>query len=117
MQIKQCFVWAAVLCVGVVQAAENEQPYKSLVDNSPFLTPAFKARLGKHDTTSLKFIGYTQIGSVWHFALIDKKSGKTLWLKTDEEYEGIKIESFDEDAQSIHLMVADIAYDLTLAKE
>jgi hypothetical protein len=105
------------MCVGFSFADETEQPYKSLTDNSPFLTPAFKARLGKHDTSSLKFIGYTQIGTVWHFALIDKKSGKMHWSKIGEEVEGIKIESFDKETQSIHLTLADIPYDLTLAKE
>lgn len=117
MRNKWHLLWLIPVCVGYVQAEEKETPYKSLIDNSPFLTPAFRARLVKHDTTSLKFIGYTKIGSVWHFALIDKKSGKTHWVKIGEEYDGIKIESFDEPAQSIHLTVADIAHDLTLVKE
>ncbi|MDF7808158.1 hypothetical protein P4E94_11960 [Pontiellaceae bacterium B12219] len=117
MKNKSGFILIVLLCVGFAVAGEKEQPYKSLIDNSPFLTPAFKARLGKHDTSSLKFIGYTQIGTVWHFALIDKKSGKMHWAKIGEDYEGIKIESFDEKTRSIHLTVADIPYDLTLAKE
>ncbi|MDF7799167.1 hypothetical protein P4C99_06805 [Pontiellaceae bacterium B1224] len=117
MRNKSCFIWLLALSAGLGFADEKEQPYKSLIDNSPFLTPAFRARLVKHDSTSLKFIGYTQIGTIWHFALIDKKSGKTLWVKIGEEYDGIKIESFDEVAKSIHLTIADIAYDLTLVKE
>lgn len=117
MRNKQHILWLIALCAGLAVAEEKETPYKSLIDNSPFLTPAFKARLVKHDTTSLKFIGYTKIGPVWHFALIDKKSGKTHWIKIGEEYDAIIIESFDETAQVIHLRVADIAHDLTLVKE
>lgn len=117
MQNKYNLLWLALLFAGVALAQEKEAPYRSLVENSPFLTPAFRARLVKHDTTSLKLIGYTRIGRVWYFALIDKKSGKTHWIKIGEDYEGIKIESFDESAQKIRLTVADISYELTLVKE
>ena len=55
--------WAAaalLLLVSGGMAAETNS-YQSLVDNSPFLTPAFKARLGQQDTVALGFIGYTTV--------------------------------------------------------
>lgn len=95
----------------------DDKTYQSLVDNSPFLSPAFKARLVKHDTTALSFIGYTKIAAEWHFALIDKKSGETYWLKLNTEQEGIKVERFDEKAQQVHISVGGFGHDLPLLKE
>ena len=117
MRNKPFFLGIILLAAASLSADEQEKPYRSLVENSPFLTPEFKARLGKHDTTSLIFIGYTRIGETWFFALLDKKSGKSHWLKINAEQDGIKIESFDEQEQRIHLSVAGIAHDLKLVKE
>ncbi|MEA2067560.1 MAG: hypothetical protein U9P12_00010 [Verrucomicrobiota bacterium] len=93
------------------------RPYQSLVDNSPFLTPAFRARLGERDTVALNFIGYTRIGEEWFFAVHNRKSGQALWLKMGVEQDGIKIEKFDEETQTIHLVVGGIGFDLVLEKE
>lgn len=119
--MKQRFLLTLVFCgfnflaVSAEDAKpQEEKPYQALVENSPFLTPAFRARLGKHDPTSLSFTGYTRIGGVWHFALIDRKSGQTYWLEMDKETNGIQIESFDEAAQRIHLAVGGIGTDLVL---
>jgi hypothetical protein len=108
---------AAVLLVALAKADEEPNPYQSLIDNSPFITPAFKARLGQRDAIAVGFIGYTRIGDQWHIALFDKKSGKALWLRLDEEQEGIKVERFDQAEQQIHLTVGGIGFDLKLEKE
>lgn len=107
---------ALLLLLAAEGMAAETNSYQTLVDNSPFLTPAFKARLGRHDTISLTFIGYTRIGDKWFFALLDRKSGNAYWLKADEEVDGIKIERFDEKEQSIHLTIGGIGSDLMLEK-
>ncbi|VGO14258.1 hypothetical protein PDESU_02817 [Pontiella desulfatans] len=107
----------AATLIASVAGAEKSSPYASLVENSPFLTPAFKARLGKRDTVSMMFAGYTKIGSEWHFALVEKKTGKSTWMKMNVEQDGIRIESFDEKTEQIHLTVGGLGMDLTLVKE
>ena len=116
---------AAALCAAALwppqaDAAKRKRkpnPYPSLVENSPFLTPAFKARLGRRDTVSMSFIGYTQIEGQWLFAVLERKGGKARWLKMEEEKEGIKIERFDEATQTLYLAVDGIGVELKLEKE
>lgn len=110
--------WVAavlLLLVSEGMAAETNS-CQTLIDNSPFLTPAFKARLGRNDAVALSFIGYTRIADAWFFAVLDRKSGNAYWLKIDEEVDGIKIERFDEKEQAIHLTIGGIAADLVLEK-
>ena len=76
-----------------------------------------KARLGKRDNVALMFVGYTKIGEAWHFAVVDRKSGKSTWMRMDVDYEGVMIEKFDEAAQTIHLTVGGLGVELTLVKE
>lgn len=115
--------WTMAGCVAVLlwlvpQGRPDEaNPYQSLIDNSPFMTPAFKARLGQRDTVAMSFVGYTRVGTEWFFALLSRKSGKALWLKLNEEEEGIKIEQFDEAARKLHITVGGIGFELMLEKE
>jgi hypothetical protein len=105
-----------ILPVGVSLAQEEEKPYRSLVENSPFLTPAFKARLGRHKSVSLnlKFTGYTKLEGTWYFALLDVKSGKNYWMQEKVEQDGILVESFQRAKEIVHLKVGDIAFELKL---
>jgi hypothetical protein len=100
----------------VVKGEETERPYKDLVDNSPFLTPAFKERLGRRQSVSLKlkFTGYTKVGNVWFFALRDVKSGKHYWLAKDVEEDGIKVVAFKPAKELINVMVGEVEIDLSL---
>jgi len=123
MQNRLKIILAAGLCAmaflppAMAKKKTEPNPYQPLIDNSPFLTPAFKARLGARDTVSLDFIGYTLIGEEWFFAIHDRKTDRAHWLKMDVEKDGIKIEKFDEKTQTIHLTVGGIGFDLALAKE
>lgn len=113
-----CLAAACVAALAPAHAADNKaeeaNPYQALIDNSPFLTPAFKARLGQRDIVALSFVGYTLIGEEWYLAIVERKGGKTLWLKLNVEQEGIKVERFDEAARKIHLTVGGIGVDLEL---
>jgi hypothetical protein len=113
---------ASVLLAGILLSAprpapaepDEPNPYQSLIDNSPFLTPAFKAKLGQRDGTALSFAGYTRIEDEWLFGLLDRKSGAGYWLKLNEERNGIRIERFEEEKEKIHLTVSGIGFDLKL---
>lgn len=117
MKTSLIMVTVLVLALPALAADKKDKNYQSLVDNSPFLTPAFKARLGKRDNVSLLFMGYTRINGEWHFSVVEKKSGQSQWMKIDVEYNGLKIERFDEKAQSIHVTVGGLGVDLKLVKE
>jgi len=108
---------AAFAPARAAEKAVAANPYQSLLDNSPFLTPAFKARLGQRDTVALSLVGYTRIGGEWLFAILDRKTGKSRWLKLNEEKDGVKIERFDAATAAIHLTVGGIGFDLGLEKE
>lgn len=107
----------ATLVAGTVRSFGKEKPYKLLIENSPFLSPAFKARLGKRDKVALSFIGYTKIADEWYFAVVEKKEGKASWMKLNVDYGGVKVERFDEAKQQIHVTVSGLGIDLALEKE
>jgi len=96
--------------------ADEPDPYASLIGNSPFLTPAFKARLGQRDTSALSFTGYTRVGSEWSFSIVNRKTGVGYWLKLNEEQNKIKVVRFNRKAEKIHVSVSGIGVDLPLHK-
>lgn len=97
-------------------AEEAKRPYPELVENSPFLTPAFKDRMGRRKSVSLnlKFTGYTKVGEVWFFALTDVKAGKHYWLAENVPEDDIKVISFKPKKQLVNVMVGEIGIELTL---
>lgn len=111
-----CAAVASALAPGSGQAEDEADRYRSLIDNSPFLTPAFKARIGQRDTGALRFVGYTRIGGEWQFAVSDTKANVGYWLKQNEEQNGLKVERFDEKTETIHLTIAGIGVDLSLQR-
>jgi len=97
------------------QGLANElAAYQSLLDNSPFLTPAFKAQLARRDRTAIIFLGYTRIGGTLHFALYDGKLAKSYWLTLNAEEDNIRIEKFNEKKERLHVTVDGISAELSL---
>ena len=97
---------------------EPERPYKKLVENSPFLTPAFKASLAHlGHRKSVSWNGYTKVGKTWFFALKHVKSGKHYWVAEGAEADGIKVVSFKPEKELINVKVGEIAFDLSLEKK
>jgi hypothetical protein len=116
---KRRFSWPVLVCMlclllAVTGRGDEAETYKSLVANSPFLTPAFKARLGQRDTSALSFAGYTRVGKEWSFSIIDRKAKTGYWLKLNEEQNKIKVVRFDEKAEKIHVEVGGFGVDLSL---
>ncbi len=111
------------VCLGLLAAtflpvsrggADDLAAYQSLLDNSPFLTPAFKAQLARRDRTAIIFLGYTRIGGTLYFALFDGKPDKTYWLTLNAEEDNIRIERFDEKTERLNITVDGISFELSL---
>ncbi|MDQ8193706.1 hypothetical protein QEH59_04685 [Coraliomargarita sp. SDUM461004] len=78
--------------------AETLEDYAPLLQNSPFLSQAFKLRLEKSDAKGIKnysFNGYTKIENEWEICLIHKKENIATWLKINEQLEGYTLTSFN----------------------
>lgn len=110
-----CLCLLAAVCLPVPHVPADElAPYKPLLENSPFLTPTFKAQLARRDRTSILFLGYTRIGDVWYFALFDGKPDKTYWLAMDVEEDNIRIDKFEEKTERLHVTVDGISFELSM---
>ena len=101
------------VAMSALQAAEVA-PYKSLIDNSPFLTQAFRNQLGRRDRAAIEFRGYTKVDDEWQFGILDTKSGKAYWLRLHEEEDHILVERFNRSAERLFIKVDGIAVELRL---
>ncbi|MGZ0655280.1 hypothetical protein ACWPKO_13300 [Coraliomargarita sp. W4R53] len=84
--------------------AETLEDYKPLLQNSPFLTQAFKQRLAKSEALGVNnysFNGYTKIGEEWLICLINKKDQLATWIKINDEIEGYKLTAFNTKEQKL----------------
>ena len=108
MKTRRTFLAAA--CFGLLsfshssRAAETIEDYRPLLDNSPFLTQAFKNRLANSDATGINhyiFVGYTQIGKNWKLCLINKKTNLATWVEVDGTLEGYILKAFHPKKQTI----------------
>ncbi len=114
---KRCLLTGMLLVVYVAMLpvqADEVAPYKSLIDNSPFLTQAFRNQLGRRDRAAIEFRGYTKVDDEWQFGILDTKSGKAYWLRLHEEEDHILVERFNRRAERLFIKVDGIAVELRL---
>ena len=86
-------------------ATETIEDYRPLLNNSPFLSKAFKDRLSKSDAAginSYQFVGYTQIGETWNLCLINKKTKLATWVEEGKLLEGYTLVSFSPKNKEIN---------------
>ena len=91
---------------------ENNIPerYSPLLENSPFISDAFRARLnkvGKVNKNAYQFHGYARIDGIWTFSIFLKNGNKNLWLKSNETVENLTVTHFNEKKQTLTLKVGD----------
>ena len=108
---------AALLLPAVNAVTDELAPYQPLLDNSPFLTQAFREQLSRRDRAGIQFLGYTRISGEWFFALYDGKANKSYWLTMDEEEDNIRIERFQRRVERLHVNVDGIGFELRLHRE
>jgi len=97
---------------------------KKLAEKSPFLPPGYGQEESKTDepvvqpqgpiSREVEFRGIVQIGDVYQFSIYNKKDQKGYWLKQNEGEDGISVNSFDENASTIVVMMNGRSERLTL---
>ncbi|WOO41925.1 hypothetical protein [Rubellicoccus peritrichatus] len=85
-------------------AEEPPNPYQALLDNSPFMSKAFKARMAESNKRSAKgfsFQGYAKTDGEWLVCVFHSKDKFARWIKVGDEIHGYKIAELDPKAPSI----------------
>ena len=106
-----------MMLLSVSVCAEDLSAYQSLLENSPFLTPAFRTQLGRRDRAAVRFLGYTRVDRTWYFGLYDAKAGKSYWLTVGEEEDHIRVDRFNARNERLHISVDGISFQLTLQQD
>lgn len=105
--------------LGSLPGTETIETYRPLLNNSPFLTPAFKDRLAKSDATGIRnyqFVGYTQFGQDWKLCLIHKKTQLAKWIGINESIADYTLKEFTPANQTLLFEKEGITTTLTLEK-
>lgn len=95
--------WAAV-----TPAANVPARFKPLVDNSPFITPAFRERMRagrERGRARIIFHGYARLGEEWVFSLLNTRNGQHYLLPMNKEEDGIRVTGFNENEQRLQLII------------
>lgn len=97
---------AILLLAGCTATGEDAElsDYQPLLENSPFLSAAFKKRLADREDggfAPFSFHGYARDKDGWLVCLFQEKSKKTIWLRVDEEAEGHRLTAFDVEEQKV----------------
>lgn len=111
------------LLLGIFSAGSllsSESPldrYRALLDDSPFLSMAFKARIAQVDTSAyqnLAFLGFADIDGEWQLCLYNKQRSTTHWVKVGEKVLGFRVASFNENNHTITLEKASVSVTVSL---
>lgn len=84
---------------GMSRRVDVPEEYRSLVDNSPFMSVEYRASLersGGAGRREIQFTGLTRPGGVWLFGLEERRQNRTYWLSEGANENGIEILNFDE---------------------
>lgn len=76
-----------------------DEPYRHLLENSPFLTLEFKQQLGNarnRGVANLQFVGYAWADGQWLFALQNRRNRESKWLPLGESFDNARLIRFDE---------------------
>ena len=113
------FFVAGSLLFGALSAsgAETIEAYRPLLDNSPFLSQAFKDRLAKSEATGIHhytFVGYTRIGENWKLCLIHKKTNLATWIEVDDAVAGYTLKAFSPENHTLSFEKNGVTATLTM---
>jgi len=121
----------SVYAIGVILAASvwvaltthaNDDPmarFAPLLNDSPFLTIAFKERLAQTETAptrNLRFTGYAKIDGNWLLCIHNTQSGESNWVRIDDTLGDFLIKSFDLRSETITLVANNREIPLALDK-
>ncbi len=101
----------------LVTGEETLADYQPLLENSPFLSKAFKERLAQSESSGSKNLtlnGYTRAGGEWKLCFIKKKDNLAVWAKVGEVVEGFTIKAFAPGTHSVTLEKSGISTTLKM---
>lgn len=99
--------------------AQSLEDYQALLDNSPFLSKAFKDRMAHGKATGMNaytFTGYTQFDDTWKLCFVHKKEGTAIWAGVGESVGDFKISRFDPEIQAVTLERGGVSNTITMDK-
>jgi len=101
-----------------VQSADSGmEEYRPLLNDSPFLSLAFKERLAQADTEghrNLAFLGYARLDGEWQFCLYDKRRSNTHWVGLNGSVQGFTVTSFNVRRRTITLEKNSVSVNVAL---
>jgi hypothetical protein len=115
----------ALLCASAIfhslAGAQEEQlaRFTPLLNDSPFLTLAFKERLAQTERTptrNLSFTGYAKIDGEWLLCIHNKETGDFNWIRVEDTVSDFLVKSFDVKKETITLVSNNREIPLVLEK-
>lgn len=95
----------------------EDEPYRPLLENSPFLTLEFKRQLGasrNRGGNNLQFMGYAWADGQWVFGLYNRRSRESNWVPLGESFNRVRLVSFDEEERTLTVNVGGTEVQLKL---
>lgn len=98
---------------------ETLEDYTPLLDNSPFLSKAFKDKLAHGKATGMNvynFIGYTKIDDKWRLCFIHSKEGTAVWAGVGDQIGDFTVTRFDPFINAVTLERGGVSNTITMDK-
>jgi len=98
---------------------DSLEDYQPLLDDSPFLSLAFKdrlARAGASGANKISFVGYARIDKEWQLCLIPPGTSVAVWTTVGGEVTGFEVTAFDGKKQTVELKKNGVSATLKLSK-
>ncbi|MBC2596160.1 hypothetical protein H5P28_17975 [Ruficoccus amylovorans] len=106
---------AGALSPSAVLTAETMEDYTPLLENSPFMTLAFKEKLAKKGgITGLSLHGYMWLDGKWNICLIQKDVEPAIWVSVGDVIKDYKITEFDPESGTLVLQKGSLTDTLKL---
>ncbi len=101
-------LWVSAIFHSLTGAEEEQLArFTPLLNDSPFLTLAFKERLSQTERTparNLSFTGYAKIDGEWLLCIHDKETGDFNWIRVEDTVSDFLVKSFDVKKETITLV-------------
>jgi len=115
-------LFRGLLCLILPVVASGEatlEDYRPLLDNSPFMSQAFKQRLAKAKSEGVKkitFSGYVRDEESWRLLFLWEGGKEVIWAKVGGDLKGFTIKEFSPESHSVIVVKAGIESTIEMDK-
>lgn len=105
---------------GMSRAVDVPEQYRPLVENSPFMSPEYRASLennGASGRREVQFTGLSRPNGGWLFGLEERRMNRTYWLAEGGNENGIEIRGFDETHKTLTVSIDGMEVILRIANQ